>query len=243
MVARLQHQTAWLRNVAIATGDDGRRVVRADYLAIVDGEGATAHDRVVDTCRLSLSCLPTIDVAAVRAVDASGELFGLGDYAIADKAIPRENLPSEVQVAATREFLVACALAGPALTRSSTLAGEASLVAEISSVLADAASRWILAEPLDSAIVAAAQSALSHADALPPTWTAQSARDAVSKGFGTSPAYGLARHICANLLPRLFEAGARPALLAGFIGDTIERELKPLLLDSIGGWSGRHRPH
>ncbi len=118
MIGRLQQQTAWLRNAAIAIGDDGRRILRADYLVVVEVEASTAHDRVVDTCRLSLSLLPTIDVAEVRAVDASGELFGFGDYVVADKAIPRENLPSEVQVAATREFLVACALAGPALTRS-----------------------------------------------------------------------------------------------------------------------------
>lgn len=53
------------------------------------------HCDVVALCELLLALCPTADLAIARAVIASGELLGYGGVHVADKRIPRANLPPD----------------------------------------------------------------------------------------------------------------------------------------------------
>ncbi|WP_146243186.1 hypothetical protein [Curtobacterium sp. MCPF17_031] len=57
---------------------------------------------VVDICRLALALAPSAEIARIQAVDTRGRRAMVGQYPVADKAIPRVNLPHRLEVAENR---------------------------------------------------------------------------------------------------------------------------------------------
>lgn len=57
---------------------------------------------VVDICRLALALAPSADIARIQAVDTRGRRAMVGQYPLADKEIPRSNLPHRLEVAENR---------------------------------------------------------------------------------------------------------------------------------------------
>jgi hypothetical protein len=91
----------------------GTREVPEGLAAVCDIRAAPTryqpdpHSDVVALCELLLAFCPSADLAIARAVTASGELLGYGEMLIADKKIPRANLPPNSLPAWNRRWDVA----------------------------------------------------------------------------------------------------------------------------------------
>lgn len=97
LLRRIATETPWLASLErVADGVDGR------WIFIDEELQPNQNDAVVEVCRLALALAPTALIARVGAVDALGRLAKLGDYPLADKAIPRENLPHALEVSDNR---------------------------------------------------------------------------------------------------------------------------------------------
>ncbi|MCP1479186.1 hypothetical protein J2Y88_001497 [Pseudomonas chlororaphis] len=101
----------WVSNVGASAllrriGDEVPWATKAGMREMPEGLAATCdirvaptryqsdpHGDVVALCELLLSLCPAADLAIARAVTAKGELLGYGGVHVADKKIPRANLP------------------------------------------------------------------------------------------------------------------------------------------------------
>lgn len=93
LVDRMPHEIAWATAPTFESTPDGR-VIRSDYNEIgIPGEDGT-HDRVVRICEVALALSPRSDIAASAARAPNGEVVGFGGLSLAEKRIPRENLPA-----------------------------------------------------------------------------------------------------------------------------------------------------
>ena len=72
---------------------DGVVVVGADLFCVAPSMQEDVHGAVVELCEILLALCPSADVARSRAITASGATAGVPGYALADKRIPRGNLP------------------------------------------------------------------------------------------------------------------------------------------------------
>lgn len=93
LVGRMPHEIAWATEPTFEQSPDGR-VIRCDYNEIgIPGEDDT-HDKVVRICEVALALSPRSDVAASAARAPNGEVVQFGGMPLAEKQIPRVNLPS-----------------------------------------------------------------------------------------------------------------------------------------------------
>ncbi len=69
-------------------------IAHGDSNTLQSRDAKDVHDAVVDCCRDLLALQPSAEIAEVVAVDAAGNMAGFGDHVIADKKIPRSNLPT-----------------------------------------------------------------------------------------------------------------------------------------------------
>lgn len=92
LFARLQAEIAWTGPISIDQHEDGVRVC-CDYYYVAGSVHQNPHDQVVRLCELMLALCPSADIAISNAITASGALAGLAGAPIAEKRIPRENLP------------------------------------------------------------------------------------------------------------------------------------------------------
>src|SRR6266545_3295293 len=95
-----------------------------------------AHDDVVDACRLAFALAPRARHARIHAVGPSGRtaLVGPG-HALADKSIPRGNLPPLLWVAGNRAHARALAIRLAAKSRTARLAVEAEIIGLVTRVV------------------------------------------------------------------------------------------------------------
>jgi hypothetical protein len=93
LVDRMPHEIAWATVPTFENAPDGR-VIHCDYNEIgIPGEDGT-HDKVVRICEMVLALSPRSDIAASAARAPNGEVVGFGGVPLAEKRIPRENLPA-----------------------------------------------------------------------------------------------------------------------------------------------------
>ncbi|MDG5487388.1 hypothetical protein NYR55_01940 [Sphingomonas sp. BGYR3] len=89
----MSHEIAWATEPTFEESPDGR-VIRCDYNEIgIPGEDGT-HDKVVRICEVALALSPRSDIAASAARAPNGEVVGFGGLPLAEKQIPRANLPA-----------------------------------------------------------------------------------------------------------------------------------------------------
>lgn len=94
LVDRIPREIAWATAPTFENTPDGR-VIHSDYNEIgIPGEDST-HDRVVHICEVALALSPRSDIAASAARAPNGEIVGFGGLSLAEKRIPRANLPAE----------------------------------------------------------------------------------------------------------------------------------------------------
>ena len=92
LFSRIEDETAWAGAVTTESGDEGL-VVRCDLWYVAGSKQGNPHDTVVSLCELLLALCPEAEVAGSRAITSSGELAGIMNVPLAEKQIPRKNLP------------------------------------------------------------------------------------------------------------------------------------------------------
>lgn len=113
----LGSEVPWVGPVMIRR-EAGVVVVCCDVWYVAPSMQEDVHGAVVELCELLLALCPTADVARSRAITASGVTAGLPEYALADKRIPRENLPPPCVVQWNRQWwgLISHRVAAPSYT-------------------------------------------------------------------------------------------------------------------------------
>ena len=90
--ARIEKETAWAGPVTTEDADDGV-IVRCDFWYIADSVQGNPHEEVVNLCQLMMALCPSADISMSNAITACGELAGFSQLPLAEKRIPRANLP------------------------------------------------------------------------------------------------------------------------------------------------------
>ncbi|WP_218139152.1 hypothetical protein [Paracoccus alkenifer] len=120
LVDRMPHEIAWATAPTFENTPDGR-VIRSDYNEIgIPGEDST-HDRVVRICEVALALSPRSEIAASAARAPNGEVIGFGGLPLAEKRIPRANLPAAALPEWNRRWCDAIAIRAAAPTYSGYL--------------------------------------------------------------------------------------------------------------------------
>lgn len=92
LLARVGAEVPWA--TAAATRQEPEGLAVASDIRMVSGRYQPAqHDDVVTLCELLLALCPTADLAVSRAVAGPGVVAGFDGFNVADKRIPRSNLP------------------------------------------------------------------------------------------------------------------------------------------------------
>jgi hypothetical protein len=98
LLKRARLETPWLVELERTPGS-----VKGRWLFFDEQIQPDAHEAVVDACRLALALVPDADLVEISAVSMNGELVMIGERAaLADKHIPRTNLPPLLDVAENR---------------------------------------------------------------------------------------------------------------------------------------------
>ena len=92
LFARIQKETAWAGSVTTEDADDGV-IVRCDFWYVAASIQGHPNDAVVSLCELMLALCPAASITMSDAITANGELAGTAQAPLANKRIPRENLP------------------------------------------------------------------------------------------------------------------------------------------------------
>lgn len=104
LFAKIQTETSWAGPVSIENADDGV-IVRCDLWYVAGSIQENPHDAVVSLCELILALCPSADIAMANASTASGKLAGLAEMPLAQKRIPRNNLPPRSLTQWNRQWL------------------------------------------------------------------------------------------------------------------------------------------
>lgn len=233
LLNRLENHLPWIRNARLE--HDGDQIVAAaDYALVAESVQTDTHDQVVELCRLLLALAPEAGVARSRAIDATGELASFG-VPIADKAIPRANLPSNAAIAWNRSTGRALARAIAARSSTERLIQERDLLNQAADVVAKASRAYLTADRVPEAIAAAVVLAVSAETLLPPPEGVEVAGPLeLGPGDMKDPAGFLATTIPNNLVDRLLADDASvgtliPQLIAQL--DELDSPDRWLLLD------------
>ena len=92
LLERIQKETAWAGSVTTENADNGV-IVRCDFWYVAASIQGHPNDAVVSLCELMLALCPAASIAMSDAITANGELAGTAQLPLANKRIPRENLP------------------------------------------------------------------------------------------------------------------------------------------------------
>lgn len=124
LLTRVAAERSWVRDLQLVEEDDGRLTVCGVFRYVAPSVQPNPHADVVDLCRLVLACVPEAEIAACRAVDATGATTGYGDFHIADKRIERRWLPGAGAIAWNRACMRAVAALLSAKSHTARLAAE-----------------------------------------------------------------------------------------------------------------------
>ncbi|HVQ59793.1 MAG TPA: hypothetical protein VMS60_12870 [Solirubrobacterales bacterium] len=142
LLERLGRERPWTRGAGLTHTVEGEPAAEASYAFVAEATQPDPHDAVVELCRYLIALAPQAEFALCRAVDASGELAGLGEVPIAEKAIARAQLPSDAEVAWNRARVRATAAVLAASSQTDYLLTSAAIIRDTSTLLAKAANTW-----------------------------------------------------------------------------------------------------
>ena len=133
LMKRVLAETPWL--ASLEQVDDA---VIGKWVFFDERTQPDANGSVVEICRRALAVAPAAIVARVSAVDARGDLAMLtAKHALVEKAIPRENLPTSLEVSENRAAVRALSRKYGSGTLTRALDSEAQLLNSIMSLLPD----------------------------------------------------------------------------------------------------------
>lgn len=230
LLERLGREQPWVRNPRIATNAEGRLIVEADYAFVAESVQPEPHGAVVELARYLAALTPSADVAACRAIDATGALAGFG-HALADVAIPRENLPCPAVVAWNRARLAAAAEAVAAATETDYLLAAREIVTDSARLVRRATSAWLRRKPATDGLYKQAMALAETAHLLPPAPLATLAVGPLEEISlpPADPASFVGTMIASNLLVGLFDDESVAPLIGLIIGRVDD-------LASLDGW-------
>lgn len=226
----------WVSHVTIqdqSTSKGGSsRCLEFHLLCIEGGLPSDPHDSVVDLCRLFLRLFPDLSLVAGKAVDVTGDIFRSAGTDIADKKIPRKNLPSQPEIRWNRELLNGFAEAGTE-SRTERLAAESALLDRSLDITLELANRWFNRQSASSNHLVELEAIAESAQCV---WK----REYIGTDFAAvevrQPDIGdlanALQQLCGNALPRLFKSA--DMRLAGFLGDSLRKAL--LKTVDVGYW-------
>lgn len=182
LVDRMPREIAWATLPTFENSSDGR-VIRCDYNEIgIPGEDGT-HDRVVRICEVALALSPRSDIAASAARAPNGEVVGFGGVPLAEKRIPRANLPAAAMPEWNRRWRDAIAIRVASPSYSGYLAKAADLLDRLAPALEHVLNLIIRGKSITDAQLAAMNSVHEAARKLTPPAIASSV--ATGEGAGT----------------------------------------------------------
>lgn len=92
-LGRLEREIPWATAVKLETTADGV-VAQCNYRMVSDVVQDDVHRDVVRICELLLDVIPSADIAESAALAPNGVVAGVSDFDLANKRIPRGNLPT-----------------------------------------------------------------------------------------------------------------------------------------------------
>lgn len=232
---RLMAGTPWVRNLELVD-DDASRIVRADFAYVAASSQPEPHDQVVDLAKYLLAFVPAADQADVRAVDATGELAGIGDWSVAEKHLVRDAVPPEGVVSWNRTMAraVHTQLAAQSTTEYATTARD--LLAGLGPLARKVADSWSAGKGISTQTVKACQDKVEAAERLAPRPAAAESVKAGSPGQDSEldlPSL-LATSILSNLLVDLRQGRNVAPLAQSLHAHVVSLEQDPIW-GSIGG--------
>ncbi|SFO05160.1 hypothetical protein SAMN05216386_2501 [Nitrosospira briensis] len=108
LLQRLQCEMPWISTVVLRQEPEGLAAC-ADIFYISDRLQPDLHGAVIELCRTLLALVPTARLIISTAMAPDGKPAGLGDYAIAQKRIPRDNLLADVLPTRNKRWIAAIA--------------------------------------------------------------------------------------------------------------------------------------
>jgi hypothetical protein len=227
LLERLQQEQPWVRNPRLGVTEDGRPTAEAEYAFVAESAQPNAHEAVVDLARWLAALVPTAQVTACRAVDATGKTAGFMDIPIADKAIDRRNLPNPAAVAWNRARVRAAISVVAALTTTDHAVAAREIVVLSKQVAQETAETFARGGQPTKKLIASAMALVEATNRLRPAPLAVEAAGPLDEGElpMDDPVTSVARMIASNLLLRLFR-GER-------VGPMISQIINQV--DKIGG--------
>jgi hypothetical protein len=129
LLARISREVAWAGPASTAETEEGLSV-SCDYHYAAPSHQPDPHGDVVQLCELLLALCPAADLAASRALRSDGRVAGFKDIPLANKRIPRSNLPGQGLVAWNRRLMAATATRVAAASHSDFLRRAATILRE-----------------------------------------------------------------------------------------------------------------
>jgi hypothetical protein len=224
LLRRIATEIPWLASLErVADGVDGRWIFVDEELQ------PNQNEAVVEVCRLALALAPTALIARVGAVDALGRLAKLGDYPLADKAIPRESLPHALEVSDNRAQARALSRKYGAGTLTSKLAAEAKALGALLEMLPDITIAHLGDRTVPQAIVRRFESVtalLSEMDSPADDGYTDEVPGALGDYPVESDAVTVVRMLLQQVIPNLARADVterRPILTVGTLDSLIQK--------------------
>lgn len=235
-IVDLARHQPWVSHLQVhdepGTDSGSERVIEFHLMCVEGGLEDNIHDAVVGVTELFFALFPDADVIAGKAVDASGQPAGYRGHQVADKRIPRSNMPSSTEVRWNRALLNEFAEAGLE-SRTERLVAETELLQRAVHVTGQVAERWVrgaqMSSPQRRELKDIAREAHSvwRRERTPPDSTGS---DDTQVDIGDlASALDL---LCGNALLRLF---ADPSMsLASFLVNPVHRDLDKTV--GVGYW-------
>jgi hypothetical protein len=197
----------WVRNAHQDIDADGRPIACADYVYVAESEQPDGHEAVVELTRHVRALAPSSEVSRCRAIDATGELAGIGDVPIADKSIPRDGLPSPAEVAWNRACSRAVLSAVAAKTDTEHLVAAREVIRRAARVVRRASDRWVRGKSVDKKLLAEMTELNGSARSLKPAPIPAEATGPLEDGDlpAMDPVSFVGEMVAGNLLIRLFQ--------------------------------------
>jgi len=223
LLARLEKERPWVRNARLGTDEEGRLTADAKYAYVVESAQPNANDAVVELSRYLLAFAPAAEIAVCRAVDATGESAGLG-VPMAEKAMPRRNLPTRAEIARNRASIRAALASVAARTMTEHQQAAHDIVVDMARVVVRAGDAWARARQPNVPLSTAVSNLSRLVHKLPPPPVAFDASGSLEEGDLplTEPVSSVGAIVANNLLPRLF-AGDRVAPLIAHLIPEVEQ--------------------
>ncbi len=219
LLKRLEQGHPWVRDAHVGADDGGHPTAQADYAYVADSAQTDVHDEVVDLAGYLAAFAPETDIAVCRAVDATGNTAGFRGLPLAEKCIPRSNLPSKVQISWNRARIRAGMAAVAFPDKTTHLLAVRDIVILTSRTVDRAVDVWARGKQpshqLNREICSLADAANALAPAPVPIETAQPLEEGDLQP--DDPASFMGIMIANNLLPRLFEGDNVSPVIPGIV--------------------------